>query len=106
MVERERSKRISVVLNLEEDGPFEEKYEEPLSKELGIGHEWVLWEQYTKAEPNHQRGGGHGVQDSKAYLNTMQKIGCFNDIISFWQMWNFIPHKDLKHFFYDRLDQI
>ena len=63
--------------------------------------EWVFWEQYEELQ---QSGGGQKQyqKDVADYLATIQKVAWFNDIISFWQIWNTLPVSKLELFFYDK----
>lgn len=60
---------------------FVEAFEELKFPELEFTDKWTLWEQYE-------------TKDSKNYKDTMQKVGCFNDPVSFWKVWNTVPHSD------------
>ena len=76
-----------------EGPPFQEKYDDPMSPELKLEHKWMFIEQY---EPF-----GGGKQDYSDYEANMQKLGSFNDLITFWQCWNNLEINDMKKFFYD-----
>lgn len=60
---------------------FTEAFEELKFPELEFSDKWTLWEQYE-------------TKDSKNYSDTMQKVGCFNDPVSFWKVWNTVPHSN------------
>lgn len=74
---------------------FKEQFEELKFPELEFQDKWTLWEQY---ESKH----------SSDYKKTMQKIACFNDPISFWRVWNSVPHADIMnqiHYFDDEKEE-
>ena len=54
--------------------------------ELKLPFRWTLWEQYE-------------IKDSKDYRKTMTKVACFEDLLSFWKIWNNVPHRDPANFF-------
>jgi hypothetical protein len=59
--------------------------------------EWTFWEIYENI------GGGFAGDKEKdeLYLSNQKKVAWFNDVVSFWQVWNTLPLRDLKNFFYD-----
>ncbi len=70
----------------------EERFDEVVSEECKL-KEWTFWEIYEAIG---------GVSDTKVqYLSNQKKVAWFNDIISFWQVWNTLPLKNLKNYFYD-----
>ena len=73
---------------------FEDKCEEVKHPELAFQDNWTLWEQYE-------------TKHSSDYKNTMQKVACFNDALSFWKVWNAVPHSDPLNFihYYDEEQQ-
>lgn len=64
---------------------FEETFEELKFPEMAFQDKWTLWEQYE-------------TKYSSDYKNTMQKVACFNDPVSFWKVWNTVPHSDPLNF--------
>ena len=69
---------------------FKEQFEELKFPELAFADNWTLWEQYE-------------TKNSANYQDTMEKVACFNDPISFWKVWNTVPHSDPLNFihYYD-----
>ncbi len=67
-----------------------------MTKELGLGRNWVLWEHYDNA-PDAQYGG---KKTTTASWSNWQKIAWFNDIITFWQLWESMPFSKLEKYFY------
>ena len=68
-----------------------EKFDDVICDELKL-KEWAFFEHYEDIS--------EGVKSSQ-YLANLQKVAWFNDIISFWQVWNNLPINDLKNYFYD-----
>ena len=68
------------------DKEVEENFEEPIIPDLAFNHKWTIWEQYD----------GKG---SHNYKETMMKVAWFADPITFWRVWNKIPHSDTRKFF-------
>lgn len=64
---------------------FTEQFEELKFPELAFADNWTLWEQYE-------------TKDSANYQDTMEKVACFNDPISFWKVWNTVPHSNPLNF--------
>jgi hypothetical protein len=62
-----------------------------LAEELRLD-EWTLWEHYESMAPQKDKDA--------QYLQGFKKIAWFNDVISYWQVWNNLPVSDLKNFFY------
>ena len=71
----------------EEEVGFREQFEDPLFPELALDFKWTVWEQWSESG-----GKSH-------YAGAMQKVACFHDMITFWQVWNNLPHADPKNFF-------
>ncbi len=67
-----------------------ENFEDPLFKEVDLHEDWTFWEQWRSTEKS------QGFQDS------MQKIGAFNDLLTFCKIWKGLPHSDLSNVFYDQ----
>ena len=66
-----------------------------MSDELKL-KEWTFWEIYEAI------GGVKNTQELDVqYLSNLKKVAWFNDIISFWQVWNTLSLKDLRNYFYD-----
>ena len=63
-----------------------EVFEDPPLPDLAFNHRWTVWEQYENK----------GMKD---YVDTMMKVAWFGDAITFWRVWNKIPHSDPKNFF-------
>ena len=63
-----------------------ETFDEPIIPDLAFNFRWTVWEQYESK----------GMQD---YTDTMMKVAWFGDPITFWRVWNRIPHSDPKKFF-------
>jgi len=66
--------------------PITETFEEPVIPDLAFNHRWTVWEQIESK--NH-----------KDYASTMEKVAWFGDAITFWKVWNKIPHSTPKNFF-------
>lgn len=64
---------------------FEEQFEEAKYPELAFKENWTLYEQYDMVK---------GMD----YSDSTVKVACFNDLISFWKIWNTIPHSDPLNF--------
>jgi hypothetical protein len=64
---------------------FAEECEELKFPELAFTDKWTLWEQYE-------------TKHSGDYRDTMKKVACFNDPISFWRVWNSVPHSNPQNF--------
>jgi hypothetical protein len=64
---------------------FEEQFEEAKYPELAFKDNWTLYEQYDMV-----KGSDYG--------DSTRKVACFNDLISFWKVWNTIPHSDPLNF--------
>eukprot|EP00347_Sterkiella_histriomuscorum_P023494 403334433 len=73
----------------------DEKFDEVLADELRLD-EWTIWEHYESMIQ--QRDA------KKQYLESFKKIAWFNDVISYWQVWNTLPLSNLKNFFYNGRD--
>jgi hypothetical protein len=77
----------------------EKKYDNPANlpeiafPELTLPSPWTFWE-HTKSMTGQK-------QTSSNWGDFMQPTACFNDAISFWQLWNRMPYKQLLNFFYD-----
>lgn len=69
----------------EDSEEFVERFEDLKFPELAFQDNWTLWEQYE-------------TKHSSDYKNTMQKIACFNDPVSFWKVWNVVPHSNPLNF--------
>ena len=54
---------------------------------------WTVWEQMQSIDKS-QKG-----QVEKEYMANLQEVGEFDNIVSFWQLWNIIPHSDPGKFF-------
>eukprot|EP00343_Euplotes_focardii_P008377 CAMPEP_0205822844 /NCGR_PEP_ID=MMETSP0206-20130828/14280_1 /ASSEMBLY_ACC=CAM_ASM_000279 /TAXON_ID=36767 /ORGANISM="Euplotes focardii, Strain TN1" /LENGTH=204 /DNA_ID=CAMNT_0053119465 /DNA_START=10 /DNA_END=624 /DNA_ORIENTATION=+ len=63
-----------------------ETFEEPEISDLAFNHKWTVWEQIESK----------GMKD---YADTMEKVAWFGDAITFWKVWNKIPHSDPINFF-------
>jgi hypothetical protein len=56
-------------------------------KELAkLKYIWIVWEQFAGGDKSQK-----GLVE-KEYMDNMQVIGEFGDLITFWQYWNSIPH--------------
>ena len=82
----------------------EEKFSEVLSDELKVG-EWTLWEHYDEIKSEVDNTQKTSKQDLSTYKSNSQKVAWFNDIISFWQVWQNLPFRDLKKFFINMPNQ-
>ena len=74
---------------------FDEKFEDLKHPELEFTDKWTLWEQYE-------------TKDSSNYKDTMMKVACFNDPVSFWKVWNTVPHSDplnYVHYFDEEVEK-
>lgn len=81
-VEVEEQKALGIPKTLEQ-------FPEPVTSELKLHHPWVLWEQW-KLDKN--------CQD---YDKSLKQVAAFNDVISFWQVWNNLEHANLTKCFSD-----
>ena len=73
------------------DPQLQEKFDEVICDELKL-KEWTFFEHYEVIST--------GAKTAE-YLQNLQKVAWFNDIISFWQVWNNLPINNLKNYFYD-----
>jgi hypothetical protein len=74
---------------------FDETFEDLKHPELEFTDKWTLWEQYE-------------TKDSSNYKDTMMKVACFNDPVSFWKVWNTVPHSDplnYVHYFDEEVEK-
>ena len=69
-----------------ESAELEEEFPDPIVPDLSLAHNWTVWEHYES------KGGAD-------YSKTMTKVAWFGDAITFWQVWNKIPHSDPSNFF-------
>jgi len=60
--------------------------ESELKSMTKLKYKWVLWEQ-LQGEEKAQKGL---VQ--KQYMENLQEVAEFDNLISFWQLWNTVPH--------------
>mmetsp|Transcript_57200 Transcript_57200/g.78579 ORF Transcript_57200/g.78579 Transcript_57200/m.78579 type:complete len:87 (+) Transcript_57200:82-342(+) len=75
-----------------------ECFSEPAVPEFDLQGRWVFWEHFEDVSG--------GTRDrSKSYMNTMQKVAWFNDLVSFTNVWQNIPHSDVANFFYNKTNQ-
>jgi hypothetical protein len=68
--------------------------EEEMKKKTKLSFEWAIWESLDS-----MGGMSAKMQSQKDYLANIHTIGEFNNLISFWQLWNSIPHADPCNFF-------
>ena len=73
-----------------------EKFGEVLAEELKLD-EWTIWEHYEDLDPSQKKDANR--PDLDKYKASSQKVAWFNDIISFWQVWNNFKFGDMKKFF-------
>ena len=66
-----------------------------MEKLTRLDNKWVIWENWKSAKPK-----GHDKGDGK-YLLNMQSVAEFDNLISFWKVWNSLPHSDPGNFFVD-----
>lgn len=77
-------------------------FKEPVlaAKELSLGSpRWVFWEQYEGAPGNFKKTSGD------KWSELIQEVAWFDDIVSFWQLWQALPISNLQNYFFDR-DQL
>lgn len=68
------------------DGLITETFEDPPIKDLTLDSKWTIWE----------------LRDTKrsgSYTSGMEKVAWFGDMITFWKVWNKVPHSNPKNFF-------
>ena len=58
-----------------------------------LKYQWTIWEQYEVQSGN-----------DEDYKKSMRKVASFKDIISFWKIWNNLPHSDPHNFFMTKKD--
>jgi hypothetical protein len=58
-----------------------------------LQYAWTVWE-------NWQGPSAKGAEEEKQYLQNMQQIAEFGNLIDFWEVWNGIPHADPGELFY------
>lgn len=80
-VEVEEQKTLGIPKSLE-------GFTEPLTSELKLSHPWVLWEQWQ-------------TEKGQDYNKSLKQVAAFNDVISFWQVWNNLEHANLTKCFSD-----
>jgi len=57
-----------------------------------LQRKWALWEMWNQNQPS----------STENFEQTMQKVGEFGDLHSFWQHWNSLPHSDPSGLFYNQ----
>jgi len=62
-----------------------EEFADVLHEKLKFPSQWALWEHY----------------DTSDYQKSMRKVAWFDDVISFSESWQNLPHQDVKNFFYN-----
>ena len=85
----------------EENGEIEEIEEKEMKGLTKLKHIWVIWEQLQGTDKTQK-----GLVE-KEYMENMQGVGEFGDLISFWQCWHSIPHANPANCFtyYDDYEQ-
>jgi hypothetical protein len=71
--------------------------EAPIDEGFSLGRKWVIWEQYENP-PNQSRA----APTEQDWHSSMQKVGWFKDIVTFWQIWSTLPVSHLERFFFDQ----
>ena len=87
---------IPAIIDSTEDSQaeFVEKFPSGVDKALMLKDKWTFWEQYEAL-------GVTKNEMSNAYLSNMSKVACFNDVITFWQIWNNLPVSDVTKLFFN-----
>jgi hypothetical protein len=57
-----------------------------------LKHKWNLWEQWENIGAK---------MKSEDYLENMQVVGTFDNLVDFWRVWNHIPHALPSNYFYN-----
>ena len=78
-----------------EKKPEQSEEEAEMEKLTKLEHKWVIWENWKSAKP---KGGD---KSEGKYLLNMQSIAEFDNLVSFWRVWNTLPHSDPGNFFTD-----
>jgi hypothetical protein len=65
---------------------------EEMQAKAKLRYKWVIWENWQKQSTG---------EESKEYVSNMQPVAEFDNAISFWQVWNAVPHADPSHYFID-----
>ena len=60
---------------------------------LKLKHTWVIWEQWDVNYSN--------TKTRQTYEDSVQSIGSFDNLVSFWQLWNNLPYSDPNKIFFD-----
>jgi hypothetical protein len=81
----EVGKGKDVITKLDED-------EERIISLTKLGYTWVIWENWQR---------GDTAESEKDYISNMQQIAEFDNLVSFWQLWNTIPHANPSNYFMD-----
>ena len=63
-----------------------EQFPDPIVPDLTLMFNWTIWEQYES-------------KYGEDYKKSMAKVAWFGDAVTFWQIWNKIPHADPTNFF-------
>mmetsp|Transcript_6415 Transcript_6415/g.4839 ORF Transcript_6415/g.4839 Transcript_6415/m.4839 type:complete len:98 (-) Transcript_6415:411-704(-) len=75
---------------------FKEEFDDCIDPNMILPDKWTMWEQYERFE---QVKKGQTLQEYEANI---KKFGCFNNAVSFWQIWNNSYISDLKNIFYKK----
>jgi hypothetical protein len=59
-----------------------------------LKYTWAIWEHLQPLD-----GKSGKAVSQEEYLSNIQPIGEFDNVISFWQLWNNLPHADPFNFF-------
>jgi hypothetical protein len=81
----EKAPIVNGALGKEESSVAAQTAEEEMKGSVKLKSVWVVWEQLERMEKT-QKGLGE-----KEYMENMQGIGEFGDLITFWQCWHTFP---------------
>ncbi len=70
----------------ESSGMITETFETPPIQDLTLDSNWTIWEM-------------RDTKRSGSYTAGMEKVAWFGDVVTFWKVWNKIPHSNPKNFF-------
>ena len=70
---------------------------EVISKELDIGREWCLWEQFDSVVEGERTASTNQAN----YGHNMKQVALFNDIPSFARVWKTLPHCQIDKIFFN-----
>lgn len=68
--------------------------EKELMEMTRLGSDWVVWEHWQNVGSRTLKG-----QSEHDYRSDLKAICEFDNLVSFWQIWNGLPHSDPANLF-------